>query len=150
MPEFDLSRLERLVDGFRSIRLLVVGDLVLDEYVWGDVDRISPEAPVPVVHVRDETIVLGGRRQRGAQHRRARRRGRFCSAIGDDAAGRRVLELLKDLGVDPAGLVQVPGRPTTRKTRVIAQTQQIVRFDRETAEPSPSRVGRELLGGSSA
>ena len=58
MPTLELARLEALLRGFRRLRLLVIGDLVLDEYVWGEVERVSPEAPVPVVHVRDETVVL--------------------------------------------------------------------------------------------
>ena len=60
MSRLDRRRLDRLIDDFAGVRLLVVGDLVLDEYVWGDVDRVSPEAPVPVVHVQRETVMLGG------------------------------------------------------------------------------------------
>lgn len=141
----DLRRLERLVDDFRGVRLLVLGDLVLDEYIWGDVDRISPEAPVPVVHVRDETTMLGGAANAARNVVALGGSVDCCSVIGNDAAGRRVVELLKDLGVDPAGIVRDPERPTTRKSRVIAQNQQVVRFDRETAEPPPTRIARELL-----
>ena len=145
MPRLDLRRLERLVDDFRNVRLLVLGDLVLDEYIWGDVDRISPEAPVPVVHVHDETTMLGGAANAARNVVALGGAVECCSIIGDDAAGRRILELVKDLGIDPDGLVQVPGRPTTRKSRVIAQTQQIVRFDRETADPPEASVSAELL-----
>jgi len=70
----------------------------------------------------------------------------FCSVVGDDTAGRRAQDLLKDLGVDPVGVVADPDRPTTRKTRVIARAQQVVRFDRESVEPPPPGVGRRLLG----
>ena len=145
MPRLDIRRLERLIDDFRSVRLLVLGDLVLDEYIWGQVDRISPEAPVPVVHVKSETTLLGGAANAARNVVALGGSVDCCSVIGDDHAGRRLVELLKDLGVDPAGLVHDPERPTTRKTRVIAQTQQIVRFDRETAEPLPPRAGRALL-----
>jgi D-beta-D-heptose 7-phosphate kinase/D-beta-D-heptose 1-phosphate adenosyltransferase len=72
------------------------------------------------------------------------------SAVGDDAAGRRLVSLLKDLGVSPDGIAVVPGRPTTRKTRVVARTQQIVRYDRETAEPLPPDASRRLLAGLAA
>ena len=65
--------------------------------------------------------------------------------VGDDAAGRRAADLIAELGVDPSGLLVVPGRPTTRKTRVIARSQQVVRFDRETLEPPPAAVGTRLL-----
>jgi len=141
----DITRLERLVDDFRGVRLLVFGDLVLDEYIWGGVERISPEAPVPVVHVRDETTMLGGAANAARNVVALGGSVDCCSVIGDDAAGRRIVALLKDLGVDPEGLVRDPERPTTRKTRVIAQNQQIVRFDRERVDPLAPGLGRELL-----
>jgi len=145
VPRLDIRRLERLIDDFRSVRLLVLGDLVLDEYVWGKVDRISPEAPVPVVHVMNETSMLGGAANAARNVVALGGSVDCCSVIGDDHAGKQLVDLLVDLGVDPSGLVHDPERPTTRKTRVIAQTQQIVRFDRETAEPLAPRAGRALL-----
>lgn len=141
----DRARLESLLAGFRRVRLLVVGDLVLDEYVWGEAERVSPEAPVPVVRVGEESIVLGGA---GNVVRNVVALGgavSFCSVVGDDAGGRVAADLLKNLGVDPAGLVVAEGRPTTRKTRVVARNQQIVRFDRETLDPPSAATGRELL-----
>lgn len=138
-------RLEELLDGFARVRLLVVGDLVLDEYVRGEVERVSPEAPVPVVQVLDESLVLGGA---GNVVRNVVALGgsvSFCAVVGDDSSGRKAADLLKNLGVDPGGLVFAEGRPTTRKTRVVARNQQIVRFDRETLDPPPEAVGRELL-----
>ena len=141
----DSRRLETLLASFSRVRLLVVGDVVLDEYLWGDVDRVSPEAPVPVVHVSRESTVLGGA---GNMARNVVALGGgcvFCAAVGDDRAGEHVLELLKDLGVDPRGVVVVPGRPTTRKTRVVARSQQIVRFDRETREPLTRSAVQELV-----
>lgn len=141
----ELRRLEKLLDGFRQVRLLVVGDVVLDEYLWGDVERVSPEAPVPVVHVTRDGVALGGA---GNVVRNAVALGArcgFCTVVGDDGAGRRVVDLLKDLGVDPAGIVVVEGRPTTRKTRVVARSQQIVRFDRETEEPVAAGSARRLV-----
>ena len=143
VPELEQARLEALIDGFERVRLLVVGDLVLDEYVWGDVERVSPEAPVPVVRVREETRVLGGA---GNVVRNVVALGgsvAFCSLVGDDVAGRRAVDLLKHLGVDPAGLVAVPGRLTTRKTRIIARAQQIVRFDHATLQPAPAAAEGE-------
>ena len=150
MRRLELRRLERLIDEFPRVRLLVVGDLVLDEYVWGDVERVSPEAPVPVVHVRDETVMLGGAANAARNVVALGGSVECCSVVGDDSAGRRLIELLKDLGVSPDGIAVVPGRPTTRKTRVIARTQQIVRFDRETAEPLPQGATRRLLDSLSA
>jgi D-beta-D-heptose 7-phosphate kinase/D-beta-D-heptose 1-phosphate adenosyltransferase len=146
MPRLELARLESLLRGFRKVRLLVVGDLVLDEYVLGDVERVSPEAPVPVVHVREETVALGGAANVVRNVVALGGGAAFCSLVGDDAAGRRATDLIKNLGVDPGGLIVAPGRPTTRKTRVIARTQQVVRFDRETLEPPSAALGRRLLG----
>jgi D-beta-D-heptose 7-phosphate kinase/D-beta-D-heptose 1-phosphate adenosyltransferase len=145
MPPPELARLEALLQAFRKVRLLVVGDLVLDEYVWGEVERVSPEAPVPVVHVREETVVLGGAANVARNVVALGGNAAFCSVIGDDAAGRRAADLVKNLGVDPSGLQLASGRPTTRKTRVIARSQQVVRFDRETLEPPAAAVSRRLL-----
>ena len=113
----ELARLEALVDSFDRVHLLVVGDLVLDGYVFGDVDRVSPEAPVPVVQVVEETEVLGGAANVVRNIAALGGTASFCSAVGTDEAGRRAADLLSELGVDPAGLVSVEGRPTTRKTR---------------------------------
>jgi D-beta-D-heptose 7-phosphate kinase/D-beta-D-heptose 1-phosphate adenosyltransferase len=141
----DLRRLATLVRSFARVRLLVIGDVVLDEYLWGEVERVSPEAPVPVVHVQRESQVLGGA---GNVVRNAVALGAPCafvSAVGEDGAGARVLALLKDLGVGTDGVVRVEGRPTTRKTRVLARSQQMLRFDRETLDPLPARAARALL-----
>jgi D-beta-D-heptose 7-phosphate kinase/D-beta-D-heptose 1-phosphate adenosyltransferase len=144
MRGLDFRRLRSLLDRFAGVRLLVVGDVVLDEYVWGDVDRVSPEAPVPVVHVRNETVVLGGAANVARNATALGASVAVCSALGDDPGGRQVAGLLEDLGVDPDGLILVPGRPTTRKTRVVARSQQVVRFDRETLAPLPADAGRKL------
>jgi D-beta-D-heptose 7-phosphate kinase/D-beta-D-heptose 1-phosphate adenosyltransferase len=140
-----LRRLEQILADLRGVRLLVVGDVVLDEYLWGEVDRVSPEAPVPVVHVQRESLELGGAGNVVRNAVELGARCEFCAAVGDDRAGDRVVERLEKLGVDPAGIVRVPGRPTTRKTRVIARSQQMVRFDRETTDPMPPRAVRALL-----
>ena len=145
MGRLDQRRLERLVASFGRLRLLVVGDVMLDEYLWGDVDRVSPEAPVPVVHVKRESFALGGA---GNVVRNVVAMGAecvFCAVIGEDRAGDRVIDLLKDLGVDPSGMVRVGDRPTTRKTRVEARSQQMLRVDRETDEPISSSASRRLL-----
>ncbi|MAE94026.1 MAG: D-glycero-beta-D-manno-heptose-7-phosphate kinase [Deltaproteobacteria bacterium] len=145
MPRVDMRRLERIVEGLSRVRLLVVGDVMLDEYLWGDVERVSPEAPVPVVHVTRESMDLGGA---GNVVRNAIAMGatcRFCGVVGQDRAGDRVLDLLKDLGVDVSGVVRVEGRPTTRKTRVEARSQQMLRFDRETEDPIAAPNARALV-----
>jgi D-beta-D-heptose 7-phosphate kinase/D-beta-D-heptose 1-phosphate adenosyltransferase len=145
MARLDRRRLERLIAGFGRLRLLVVGDVMLDEYLWGDVERVSPEAPVPVVHVQRESLALGGA---GNVVRNVVAMGAecvLCAVVGEDRAGDRVIDLLKDLGVDPSGMVRVAERPTTRKTRVEARSQQMLRFDRETDEPIAPSASRRLL-----
>ncbi|MGH0028312.1 MAG: D-glycero-beta-D-manno-heptose-7-phosphate kinase [Myxococcota bacterium] len=145
MARLDRRRLERLIDDFSDLHLLVIGDLVLDEYVTGEVDRVSPEAPVPVVHVRQESAMLGGAANAARNVVALGGAVDCCSVIGDDEAGRAIRDRVKHLGIDPEGLVAVPGRPTTTKTRIVAQNQQIVRFDRETHEPPPAAARRRLL-----
>ena len=141
----DPGRLVALLERFRRVRLLVVGDVVLDEYLWGSVERVSPEAPVPVVNVREESVLLGGAANVARNVVALGGAVALCSVVGEDAAGRQIAEMVKELGVDPAGLVVAPGRPTTRKTRVIARSQQVVRFDRETQEPLAAGPTRRLL-----
>lgn len=150
MARLERRRLERIVARFPSVRLLVVGDVMLDEYLWGEVDRVSPEAPVPVVHVARESTVLGGA---GNVVRNVLALGgecAFASVVGDDDGGRQIVDLLKDLGVDPGGIVCVEGRATSRKTRVVARSQQIVRFDREVQAGIEGTVARRLLGATGA
>ncbi len=145
MGRLDLRRLQRLVASFERLRLGVVGDAMLDEYLWGEVERVSPEAPVPVVHVRRESVALGGAANVVRNAVAMGARCVLCAAAGLDSGGDRLVDLLKDLGVDASGVVRVEGRPTTRKTRVEARSQQMVRFDRETEEPLPRAAVRELL-----
>ena len=144
-PALTLSRLERIVHGFARVRLLVVGDVMLDEYLWGDVERVSPEAPVPVVHVQRESHALGGAGNVVRNVVAMGARCGFCAVVGEDAAGDRIVDLLKDLGVDPAGVVRDGGRPTTRKTRVEARSQQLLRYDRETDEAIPCWTDRTAI-----
>jgi D-beta-D-heptose 7-phosphate kinase/D-beta-D-heptose 1-phosphate adenosyltransferase len=145
-PMLDAGRLEELLKDFSRVRLLVVGDLVLDEYLWGDVRRVSPEAPVPVVQVEGESIVLGGAGNVLRNVIALEARCEISSVVGRDRDGDRAIALLQELGVDPGGVIQVDGRPTTHKTRVVARGQQIVRVDRETEEPIADDVAARLLG----
>jgi len=146
-PRLDEQRLEKLIDGFARTRLVVVGDVVLDEYLGGEVDRMSPEAPVPVVRVQSESVVLGGAGNVVRNLVALGAQCEFSSMIGCDSDGDRVLSLLEELGVDAGGVVRSADRPTTRKTRVVARGQQIVRVDRETEAPISSAATRKLLVG---
>ncbi len=114
-------------------RILVVGDVMLDEWVWGSVSRISPEAPVPVVAVDDHSFTLGGAGNVANNLRAIGAQVSFAGTVGDDAEGRRVLELLDTIDVGRSGVIALGDRPTTRKTRIVAHNQQVVRADWESA-----------------
>ncbi|MCG8615381.1 MAG: D-glycero-beta-D-manno-heptose-7-phosphate kinase [Desulfobacterales bacterium] len=119
------------INSFKTLKAMVVGDLMIDEYLWGSVDRISPEAPVPVVAVEKENHTLGGA---GNVINNLVAMGANVFAIGTAGtgkAGQMIFEQLKALGVETAGIVSEPDRPTTRKTRVIASNQQVLRIDKE-------------------
>jgi len=128
------NKLVKIIDRFPSTRVLVVGDVMMDHYVWGSVSRISPEAPVPVVNVTRETLLLGGAANVVNNISALGGQADICGVIGSDDAGRQLQHLLRTRGVPTDGLVMEPGRSTTIKTRVIAHHQQVVRFDRETRE----------------
>ncbi len=126
---------ENLVDQLSDGRVLVVGDIIMDEFIWGKVDRISPEAPVPVVTVKKETERLGGAANVSNTIRSLGGQVFLAGLVGGDERGRRILNLLEERGVETGGVLIDPRRPTTVKTRIIAHSQQVVRFDRENQAP---------------
>ncbi|NCW45500.1 MAG: D-glycero-beta-D-manno-heptose-7-phosphate kinase [Gemmatimonadaceae bacterium] len=129
-PFIQRDRLEALLSSAREQHVVIVGDAMLDVYLRGDVDRISPEAPVPVVRVRDRRLALGGAAN-VAQNVAAMGAGcDLVAVVGDDAAGTTLRERLDGGGMQSRSLVTV-ARPTTTKTRVMARSQQLVRFDEE-------------------
>ena len=134
-----------LLSRFRECPVLVVGDLMLDEFVWGHVSRISPEAPVPVVEVTRRTSTPGGAANTAANIGSLGGKAVLAGVVGDDADGTRVRELLREQGVETAPVVRDPSRPTTTKTRVIAHSQQVVRFDQERPGPIADAIEAELL-----
>jgi D-beta-D-heptose 7-phosphate kinase/D-beta-D-heptose 1-phosphate adenosyltransferase len=124
------ARLGRLLAGMRRKRVVVVGDAMLDVYLHGDVERISPEAPVPVVRVRERRYALGGAANVAQNVAAAGARAHLVAAIGADDAGSRLREMLTAIRADGRSLVTTL-RPTTTKTRLVARAQQMVRFDEE-------------------
>ena len=124
------DRLETLLEAAGQTRIVAVGDAMLDEYLVGDVERISPEAPVPVVRVRERRYALGGVANVAQNVIAAGAECRLIAAIGADPAGAQLGAMLGDIGVPKKGLLNV-ARPTTRKTRVVARSQQLVRIDDE-------------------
>lgn len=130
-PPVPLERAAEILTAARGVRALVVGDLMMDEYISGRVDRISPEAPVPVVRVEEESWKVGGAANVAAN---VRALGSECAVVGlagHDEGGHRLVDHLADLGATTDGVVRTRSRPTTVKTRVLARHQQVVRFDRE-------------------
>jgi D-beta-D-heptose 7-phosphate kinase/D-beta-D-heptose 1-phosphate adenosyltransferase len=139
MPDgLSTERARSLLAAMRERRVLVVGDLMLDEWVWGSVTRISPEAPVPVVRVSDHSFTLGGAANVANNLRALSARVGIAGGVGTDAAGDRVRELLDEIDVDRSAVLSLADRPTTRKTRIVAHNQQVVRADWESPEPFPA------------
>jgi D-beta-D-heptose 7-phosphate kinase/D-beta-D-heptose 1-phosphate adenosyltransferase len=119
------------IDRFKDARVLLVGDLIMDHFIWGDVKRISPEAPVPVVDVVSESILLGGAANVANNICSLRGKALICGVIGNDDDGRNLIHELRVRSISNDGIIVEKGRPTTIKTRIIAHNQQVVRFDRE-------------------
>jgi D-beta-D-heptose 7-phosphate kinase/D-beta-D-heptose 1-phosphate adenosyltransferase len=138
------ARLRRLVARFARVRVLVVGDLLLDRFIWGGVRRISPEAPVPVVHVRDEDACPGGAGNVVSNVAALGGRVAVCGVVGQDDAGRRLTTLLGERGARVDGVVRSRATQTIQKTRIIANHQQVVRLDRERPGPLDARTAGRL------
>lgn len=132
-PEISI-KYKRIFERFPKRTILVLGDLMVDEYIWGSVSRISPEAPVPVVEVRSESLCLGGAANVTSNIRSLGGKVLIAGLTGDDAIAEWLVESLEDLEVPTEGVLVDKTRPTTIKTRVIAGSQQVVRFDRESIE----------------
>lgn len=139
----------RLIDQFPGRRVLVVGDLMADEHIWGHVNRISPEAPVPVVEVERETFVPGGAANAANQLLAFDATVLVAGVVGADTAGAKLIATLREQGANVDAIVEAPDRPTTRKTRVTAGsyqgTQQIVRVDREKRAPLLPETAQALI-----
>jgi len=138
-------KLQRLIQRFPQAGVLVVGDLILDHYIWGKVSRISPEAPVPVVQVHSESLQLGGAANVYNNILALGGKADICGVVGADESGRC---LLKELGLrrqGRGGVVIDPARPTTRKTRIVAHNQQVVRFDVERRSDIKQPIQRRII-----
>ena len=128
------DRFKKIISRFHDVRILVIGDLILDEFLWGDVSRISPEAPVPVVLVRSESFMPGGAANVANNIHALGSKVYLAGVVGNDEKGRILTEELKKKDIDVGGIVIDGERPTILKTRVIAHHQQVVRIDREKAD----------------
>lgn len=133
-----MDKLSEYINKFNNATVLVVGDIIADHYVWGKVERISPEAPVPIVDVQSESILLGGAGNVASNILSLGGKVRICGVVGRDDMGRWIINRLKSEGVCTDGILVEEGRPSSKKTRVIAHNQHVVRFDHESrGEISP-------------
>jgi D-beta-D-heptose 7-phosphate kinase/D-beta-D-heptose 1-phosphate adenosyltransferase len=142
---YNAETLKGHIDRFVKTRILVLGDIIMDEYIWGNVSRISPEAPVPVVDVEQETKMLGGAANVIRNMATLGAKPILCGVVGDDTTGKEILSVLARMGLKTEGVVSEPGRPTSIKTRIVAHNQQVVRFDRESrADVRPESIQKLL------
>jgi D-beta-D-heptose 7-phosphate kinase/D-beta-D-heptose 1-phosphate adenosyltransferase len=141
MPKSDYGRIVR---GFRDLSVLVVGDLILDEFIWGDVSRISPEAPVPVVWVKKESFMPGGASNVANNLRSLGANVHLAGVIGDDENGAILKGELDQKGISTDGIITDRSRPTILKTRVVAGHQQVVRIDKENIERLDAKLASRL------
>ncbi len=139
------SRIQQLLDTAKNLRLLVIGDVMLDEFVWGRVSRISPEAPVPVVEVTGESQYPGGAANVARNLRPFCKQVQICGLVGKDAAGEQLRSLLDAEEIGTWGLVCDASMPTIVKTRIVARHQQVVRVDREKKAKASSLVMKEAV-----
>ena len=139
------KRLRHILADFPQQRILVVGDVMLDRFLWGKVSRISPEAPVPVVEINRESLFPGGAANVARNLRALGSSVSILGVLGDDDTGENLRELLDQQGVSTDGLIVDPNRPTTLKTRIVAHGQQVVRFDREKCVDLPPQIERKVL-----
>ncbi len=139
----------RLIDhiraGFNRQRVIVIGDLMLDRYLWGEVSRISPEAPVPIVRVQRDTAVAGGAANVARNLANLGAQVAVIGMTGDDAAAVELRQQLTAAGIDTSGLLTDATRPTTTKTRVISQHQQMLRLDQELTQPLSAAAQAQIL-----
>lgn len=145
MNKISPFKLKKIIKKFKGKKILVVGDLMLDKYIWGNVSRISPEAPIPIVHVSKEETKPGGAANvilnlidLGAKV--------FCAGVvGNDLAGKELINYLKTNNVDCSLIIIDKERPTTIKTRVIAHQQQVVRIDKERSIPIKDAILNKIV-----
>lgn len=133
-----------LEERLSRVKILVVGDLILDRYFWGSVERISPEAPVPVFDLKEITHSLGGSANVAANLRGLSVQTFLMGVVGQDEEGDILIKMAEKCGIDTQGILRDPERPTTLKTRVIAQSQQLLRIDKEVRLPLSSSLRKSF------
>ena len=145
MKRQNFNRLKAIVSNFRDKKILVIGDLILDEFVWGEVSRISPEAPVPVVWVKNESFMPGGASNVANNINSLGGKAYMVGIVGNDERAGILKGELEHRGVNVDGIIRDSQRPTVLKTRVIAHHQQVVRIDREKVDPVKDSTIRKIV-----
>ena len=140
-----MEKLRRVIPRFSDVKILVIGDLILDEFVWGQVSRISPEAPVPVVWVKSESFMPGGAANVANNIASLGAKVYIAGVVGNDERAGALKEKLIEKGINIDGVITDEGRPTTLKTRVVAHHQQVVRIDREKIEGISTSVLDKII-----
>jgi D-glycero-beta-D-manno-heptose-7-phosphate kinase len=139
------SRAKQILSAATKTRVLVLGDVMLDQFIWGSVARISPEAPVPVVDFERESFMPGGAANVARNLTSLQVPTEMFGAVGDDGAARQLKKLLGEQKIGCGGLLSNPGRRTSVKTRIVAYKQQVVRIDRETRDGLDAKLTGRLL-----
>jgi D-glycero-beta-D-manno-heptose-7-phosphate kinase len=137
--------MQKLFQQFNNLTILIIGDVMMDSYLWGKVERISPEAPVPIVAVRKKENRLGGAANVALNVQALGAKPIICAVVGNDKEGDEFIDILKQQQLSSEGILQVPGRPTTVKTRVIGHHQQMIRIDAEVDDEITRGESEELL-----
>ena len=145
MSQLTKTRASEILKSLPDRYVVVLGDVMLDEFVWGDVTRISPEAPVPVVDVRRESVHLGGAANVLANLVALGARGAVVGVVGKDGPGERLQTGLRELGAHDGGLIVDDSRCSTTKTRIIAHSQLVVRADRESRVPVTTKIEDQII-----
>jgi D-beta-D-heptose 7-phosphate kinase/D-beta-D-heptose 1-phosphate adenosyltransferase len=145
VPSIPSRKLKTYLHRFSQTKILVLGDLILDHYIWGSVNRVSPEAPVPVVHVNSESYRMGGAANVYNNIVTLGGQVELCGVIGNDSYGKQILNDIHTASKPSSGIFIDKSRPTIKKTRVIAHNQQIVRFDVEQRDQVSKAIQRKIV-----
>ncbi len=137
--------IQKIFEDFNSLNVLIIGDVMLDSYIWGAVERISPEAPVPIVTVKKKDFRLGGAANVALNVASLGAKPILCALIGDDDDGKKLIQRLDDGRISKEGIVVSYQRPTTVKTRIIASSQHVVRVDEESDRVVNAQEEREIM-----
>ncbi|MDP7057259.1 MAG: D-glycero-beta-D-manno-heptose-7-phosphate kinase, partial [Nitrospinaceae bacterium] len=139
------EKFKNFLDSDHRPRLLVIGDLILDEYIWGAVSRISPEAPVPILETKSENLTLGGAANVANNLVALGCEVHLVGAIGQDEKGDKLLTLIEEKGISSKGIFRFVHRPTTSKIRVVAHNQQVLRIDKEDNRPITEETENRII-----